>query len=141
MASAVECGARSLGRGAVSGRHEHVYAGRVPLFIDRHDSPGASPEDVAADHMKDLAVQEQFGVRYYTYWFDRAVGTKSGGLFNVDTAGISSWEKTGPLDVTVHFKHKSPFFFYLFIGIPPEIVDGFGRFEFQLQRPPTVVPL
>lgn len=50
----------------------------------------------------------------YIYWFDRAVGTKSGGLFNVDTAGISSWEKTGPLDVTIHFKHKSPFFFYLF---------------------------
>ena len=75
MASAVECGARSLGRGAVSGRHEHVYAGRVPLFIDRHDSPGASPEDVAADHMKDLAVQEQFGVRYYTYWFDPDAGS------------------------------------------------------------------
>jgi class 3 adenylate cyclase len=47
----------------------------VPLFIDRHDSPGASPEDVAADHMKDLAVQEQFGVRYYAYWFDPDAGS------------------------------------------------------------------
>jgi class 3 adenylate cyclase len=44
------------------------------LFIDRHDSPGASPEDVAADHMKDLAVQEQYGVRYHTYWFDADAG-------------------------------------------------------------------
>jgi class 3 adenylate cyclase len=51
------------------------YAGSVPLFIDRHDSPGASPEDVAADHMKDLAVQEQHGVRYYTYWFDAEAGS------------------------------------------------------------------
>jgi hypothetical protein len=47
----------------------------VPLFIDRHDSPNATPEDVAADHMKDLAVQEQFGVRYYTYWFDPHAGS------------------------------------------------------------------
>lgn len=50
----------------------------------------------------------------FIYWFDRAEGTKSGGLFNIETAGISSWEKTGPLQVTIHFKHKSPFFFYLF---------------------------
>ena len=47
----------------------------VPLFIDRHDSLGATPEDVAADHMKDLAVQAQFGVRYYTYWFDPDAGS------------------------------------------------------------------
>ena len=47
----------------------------MPLFIDRHDSPGVSPEDVAADHMKDLAVQEQYGVRYHTYWFDIDAGS------------------------------------------------------------------
>ena len=47
----------------------------MSLFIDRHDSPGATPEDVAADHMKDLAVQEQFGVRYHTYWFDPDAGS------------------------------------------------------------------
>lgn len=47
----------------------------MPLFIDRHDSPGASPEDVAADHAKDLVVQEQFGVRYHTYWFDPDAGS------------------------------------------------------------------
>jgi len=52
-----------------------VYARRVPLFIDRHDSPGVPPEDVAADHLKDLAVQEQYGVRYYTYWFDADAGS------------------------------------------------------------------
>jgi class 3 adenylate cyclase len=45
------------------------------MFIDRHDSPGVSPEEVAADHMKDLAVQEQYGVRYFTYWFDADAGS------------------------------------------------------------------
>jgi peptide/nickel transport system substrate-binding protein len=50
----------------------------------------------------------------FIYWFDRAVGTESGGLFNVDTGKIESWEKTGPMQVTLTFSDKSPYFFYLF---------------------------
>jgi len=42
----------------------------MPMFIDRHDAPGISPEDVAAGHELDVAIQEEFGVRYHTYWFD-----------------------------------------------------------------------
>lgn len=42
----------------------------VPLFMDRHDLAGASAESVAAAHVQDLAIQDRFGVRYLTYWFD-----------------------------------------------------------------------
>ena len=42
----------------------------VPIFIDRHDLQGTSAEEVASLHVKDLAVQEKYGVRYLTYWFD-----------------------------------------------------------------------
>lgn len=47
----------------------------MPLFIDRHDVPGATPEDVAADHARDVEIQGRYGVRYTTYWHDQARGT------------------------------------------------------------------
>jgi class 3 adenylate cyclase len=42
----------------------------MPMYIDRHDAPGVSPEEVANAHDLDLAVQSKHGVRYHTYWFD-----------------------------------------------------------------------
>lgn len=50
----------------------------------------------------------------FIYWFDRAKGTKSGGLFNIDTAKISAWEKTGANQIKLTFSAKTPYFFYLF---------------------------
>jgi class 3 adenylate cyclase len=45
------------------------------MYIDRHDVPGASPEDVANAHLRDLEIQEKHGVRYHTYWFDPECGS------------------------------------------------------------------
>jgi len=42
----------------------------MPLYMDRHDLAGATATDVAAAHVMDLEVQDRFGVRYVTYWFD-----------------------------------------------------------------------
>lgn len=42
----------------------------MPLYMDRHDLAGATATDVAAAHVMDLEVQDRFGVRYLTYWFD-----------------------------------------------------------------------
>jgi class 3 adenylate cyclase len=47
----------------------------MPLYMDRHDLQAVTPEDLAAAHMKDLAIQEKYGVHYITYWFDGASGT------------------------------------------------------------------
>jgi len=47
----------------------------VALFLDRHHVLGATASDVAAAHELDLAVQDQYGVRYVTYWFDEDAGT------------------------------------------------------------------
>jgi class 3 adenylate cyclase len=46
----------------------------MPLYLDRHDAPDATAEAIAAAHELDLAVQEQYGVRYVTYWFDDTAG-------------------------------------------------------------------
>ena len=42
----------------------------MPLYMDRHDLPGATPEDVAQAHVQDVAIQDRYGVRYVTYWHD-----------------------------------------------------------------------
>jgi class 3 adenylate cyclase len=40
------------------------------MYLDRHDLPGMSPEELAAAHELDLAAQADHGVRYHSYWFD-----------------------------------------------------------------------
>ena len=47
----------------------------MPWYLDRHDAPGVTPDDVAAAHGQDLAVQDRYGVRYVTYWFDPTAGS------------------------------------------------------------------
>ncbi|MGH2489394.1 MAG: nickel-binding protein [Candidatus Limnocylindria bacterium] len=38
--------------------------------MDRHEFTGLTAEQAAKAHLKDLAIQDQFGVRFVTYWFD-----------------------------------------------------------------------
>src|SRR5579872_7029239 len=47
----------------------------MPIFLDRHDVSEASAEDVAKLHVKDLEVQDKYGVKFLTYWYDSARGT------------------------------------------------------------------
>jgi class 3 adenylate cyclase len=46
----------------------------VPLFMDRHDIPGITPEEVAQAHLVDLAVAPKHNVQFLTYWFDAQAG-------------------------------------------------------------------
>lgn len=46
----------------------------MPLYMDRHDVPGASKRDVAAAHLKDVELADEFGVDFLSYWFDESVG-------------------------------------------------------------------
>ena len=45
------------------------------MYLDRHDAPGVSAEELAEAHRRDTEVQEKHGVRYHTYWFDPDRGT------------------------------------------------------------------
>jgi class 3 adenylate cyclase len=47
----------------------------VPIYLDRHDLKGLTASDVAEVHRKDLEIQDQYGVRFLTYWFDEPRGT------------------------------------------------------------------
>jgi class 3 adenylate cyclase len=44
----------------------------MPIFLDRHNVGEASAEDVAKLHVKDLEVQDRYGVKFLTYWYDPA---------------------------------------------------------------------
>lgn len=45
------------------------------MYMDRHDLPGITPEELADAHMRDVEAQERHGVRYHTYWFDPSNGS------------------------------------------------------------------
>ena len=43
----------------------------MPIFMDRHDAgEGTTAEDLAVAHLKDVLIQDKYGVKYLTYWFD-----------------------------------------------------------------------
>ena len=42
----------------------------MPLFMDRHDLPGSTPEMLAQSHLADLKTQAKYDVQFITYWFD-----------------------------------------------------------------------
>ena len=44
----------------------------MPIFLDRHDLEkidDVTAEEIAALHVKDLAVQKKYGVNFLSYWF------------------------------------------------------------------------
>lgn len=47
----------------------------MPLFMDIHFVGEISVEDTREAHLKDLAVQEKYGVKYHQYWFNEEAGT------------------------------------------------------------------
>jgi class 3 adenylate cyclase len=46
----------------------------MPLYMDRHNVPGATAEDAAHAHLADLEAGKQFGVDFFSYWFDSTEG-------------------------------------------------------------------
>src|SRR5688500_1322924 len=47
----------------------------MPIFLDRHDLHGLGAADIADAHRKDLELQDRYGIRFLTYWFDQTRGT------------------------------------------------------------------
>ena len=46
----------------------------MPLYMDVHNVTGATAEDVAEAHSKDLLTQDRYGVRYRRYWVAEGEG-------------------------------------------------------------------
>ncbi len=46
----------------------------MPIYMDRHDLSGATAKDVAQAHQQDLSIQDDYGCKGLTYWFDEERG-------------------------------------------------------------------
>lgn len=46
----------------------------MPLFMDRHEVPDVTAEQVAQAHLADLEMGAKFGVEFLAYWFDAVQG-------------------------------------------------------------------
>ena len=42
----------------------------MAIFMDRHDLAGTSAADIAEAHRRDLDIQDRYGVKFLTYWYD-----------------------------------------------------------------------
>lgn len=128
----------------------------MPFFMDRHDTPGATPQDVADAHMADVAISKDFGVEFFSYWFDalrgavycfaqapseqsmREVHAASHGLVPAEIIGVQEndvlrflgqiHEPAGPSEI------ESPFRTIIFTDIEgsTELIDRLGQGEFMV---------
>jgi class 3 adenylate cyclase len=46
----------------------------MPIYMDRHNMEGLTAKDVAEAHLKDLSLQDKYGIKMLTYWFDQNRG-------------------------------------------------------------------
>ena len=61
----------------------------MPLYMDQHDTAGASPQDLARAHEFDLDRQDEFGVRFLTYWHDYEGGVANCLVEAPDAAAVN----------------------------------------------------
>lgn len=47
----------------------------MPIFMDRHELSQVTAEDDANVRQENLKIQDKFGCRGLTYWFDEKRGT------------------------------------------------------------------
>ncbi len=93
----------------------------MPLFMDRHDLPGITAEEVAQAHLLDLAVAPKHGVNFLTYWFD----PDSGAAFCLANAA-------GPADIEAVHRESH--------GLVPNVIipvveDNVLRFLGKIEDP------
>lgn len=47
----------------------------MPIYMDRHNVEGATAKALADAHQKDLKLQDKYGIKLLTYWFDEGRGS------------------------------------------------------------------
>jgi hypothetical protein len=86
-----------------------VLRSPIPLFIDIHEVTGATPEEIADAHVKDVAIQGDYGVTYVKYWMNEARGK----VFCLwGRIGLSGPRCGSPVSILAGLPHGNP-------GAPP----------------------
>ncbi|MEJ7645332.1 MAG: nickel-binding protein [Chryseolinea sp.] len=92
----------------------------MPIYMDRHDLPDTiTAEYIAQLHQEDLKIEDQFGCRGLTYWFDSERKT----AFCL----VEAAEKSAIINMHNHAHGAIP---HMIIEVEPSIVESFlGRIE------------
>ena len=92
----------------------------MPIYMDRHDvSETVTAENVAQLHQQDLKIQDQFGCRGLTYWFD---GKRQTAFCLIEAPDVESLKKMHD-----HAHGQVP---HSVIEVDARIVESFlGRIE------------
>ena len=128
----------------------------MPLFMDRHEVPGANPEQVAEAHARDLSFADKHTVHFLSYWFDDEAGqvfclakapesknvealhAESHGLIPHEIISVSEDNVLSFLgrihDPADHTEVESPFRVVLFTDLEGStaLMEAFGEGEFML---------
>ena len=86
----------------------------MPMYMDIHEIPGATAEDVAKAHCADVETQRKYGVEYHKYWFNES----SGKIFCLCSA--PSPEAAAAVHREAHGLLASKI-----IEVAPEVAEGF----------------
>jgi hypothetical protein len=57
------------------GKAQERRIGKMPLYMDHHKNvDGLTAEAVTDAHQKDLETQDEYGVKYQSYWYNEEKG-------------------------------------------------------------------
>jgi len=88
----------------------------MPLFMDRHFSENPTQEAIELAHQQDLKIQEKYGVKFLTYWFDEERGTTFCLIDAPDEATIKTVHNEAHGDIPNEIIPVDPNTVQLFLG-------------------------
>lgn len=113
--------------------------GKGYSLVDTTDVRGRAVESwKVSDDFRTVTLRVRQGVKFnhtgnpmtaddFVYFFERAFGTESGAKFNLQALKIPDLghiEKTGPMEIKIHFDGPSPYFFALFRDQAMAVLDS-----------------
>jgi len=103
----------------------------MSLFMDRHDVPGTTAKALAKAHQLDLDIQENYGCKALTYWFDEGKGIVFCLIEAPDKKSVEEMHKNSHGLIPNQIIEVEGNIVELFLGriLDPEVAKNSDRFE------------
>lgn len=99
----------------------------MPLYMDFHKIAGLTIEDVKKAHLADLAVQEQYGVKYHQFWLNQEAGTIFCLTEGPDMKTCEMVHRLAHGNVACAMTEVEPGYYKVFMGEGHEVDHGIVR--------------
>lgn len=101
----------------------------MPLFMDFHKIENITIDDVLKAHMADLAIQEEYGVKYHQFWVNQKEGTVFCLTEGPDAKTCELVHKMAHGNIACAITEVQPGFFELFMGNKHRVDHGVVKNE------------